>query len=141
MKTPQMDISFIDRTLRTTGFLALIFLPFGFAYLEASKVLSVLSGLIWGMVNLYFLAVLIKVTVRPEGPDKRAALLLMFIKLPLIYLAGYFLLTNSYFNVYYLLIGFTVLFIVIVLKVLGRLLLGLDNNDTSNNNHPQREAV
>lgn len=136
-----MDISFVSRTLRTSGILALVFLLFGFFYLDTAKVISVLSGLMWGMINLYFLALLIRVTVRPEGPNRRAALILMLFKLPLIYLAGYFLLTNSYFNVYYLLIGFTVVFFVIVMKVLGRLVLGLDDKTNSNNERPQQEAV
>ncbi len=139
--TPQMDIAFIDRTLRTTAILALIFIVFAFAYLEAYKVVSVLSGVIWGMLNLYFLTLLIKVTVRPEGPDKRAALILMFFKLPVIYLAGYFLLTNDYFDAIYLMVGFSILFFVIVMKVLGRLVLGMDNKPDVNKNAPRQEAV
>ena len=136
-----MDISFISRTLRTTSVLALIFFVFGLAYLEVYKVISVLSGVIWGMLNLFFLTLLIKVTVRPEGPDKRSALILMLFKLPIIYLAGYFLISNSYFDIIYLMIGFSILFFVIVMKVLGRLVLGMDNKNTSNNDRPQQEAV
>jgi len=141
MITAQMDISFISRTLRTTSVLALIFFVFGLAYLEVYKVISVLSGVIWGMLNLFFLTLLIKVTVRPEGPDKRSALILMLFKLPIIYLAGYFLISNSYFDIIYLMIGFSILFFVIVMKVLGRLVLGMDNKNTSNNDRPQQEAV
>ena len=136
-----MDITFINRILRTASVLALIFLPFGFAYLEVFKVISVISGLIWGMLNLVFLTLLVRVTVRPEGPDKRAALILAFFKLPIIYLAGYFLISNSYFDIIYLVIGFSILFFVIVMKVLGRLVLGMDDKNSVNNERPQQEAV
>lgn len=141
MITAQMDISFINRTFRTTSVLTLIFLLFGFAYLDTYKVISVLSGVIWGMLNLLFLTLLIGVTVRPEGPDRRAALILAFFKLPIIYLAGYFLISNSYFDIIYLVIGFSILFFVIVMKVLGRLVLGMDDKNSVNNKRPQQEAV
>jgi hypothetical protein len=132
-----MDISFIQRTLKTMGFLALIVLVFGIVYLDTGKALSIFSGMIWGMVNLYFLAYLIRVTIRPEGPDKTAALGLLFIKIPLLYLAGYFLISNEYFNLTYLVIGFSTLFAVILLKILGRVILGIDSNKTNDNNSPQ----
>ncbi len=119
------------------GFLALIILVFGIVYLDTGIALSIFTGMIWGMVNLYFLTYLIRVTIRPEGPDKIAALGLLFIKIPLLYLAGYFLISNEYFSLTYLVIGFSTLFVIIILKVLGRVILGMDSNKANDNNPPQ----
>ena len=137
--TTSLDISFIDRTLRTTAVLVLLFLILGSLHFAFYDVLAVVSGTIWSVINLYFLALLIRVTIRPEGPDKLAAAALMFIKVPLLYLAGYFLLKAPIFRLRYLVIGFSVPLAVILLKVLGRVLLGLDHNKP--NNESQQEAT
>jgi hypothetical protein len=135
-----MDISFISRTLKTTGVLGLIVLTFGWMYLDIYHVLAIFSGMIWSMINLYFLTLLVRSTIRPEGVDKWAAFGFLFIKFPLLYLAGYFLLIVPYFELKYLLIGFTSIFAVMLLKVLGRVVLGLDYNKT-NINAESRETV
>ena len=78
--TASMDISFIDRTLKTTAVLILLFLALGTLHFQFYDVLAVVSGAIWSIINLYFLALLIRATIRPEGPDKVVALVLFFIK-------------------------------------------------------------
>lgn len=137
--TASMDISFIDRTLKTTAVLILLFLALGSLHFPFYDVLAVVSGAIWSIINLYFLALLVKATIRPEGPDKAAALVFLFIKVPLLYLAGYFLIKVPMFGVGYLVIGFSVPLAVILLKVLGRVLLGLDNKKP--NHESQQEAA
>jgi hypothetical protein len=140
MKTPPMDISFIWRTLKTSGILALIILAFGLYYFETYRILSIFFGMMWGIINLYFLMLLIRVTVRPEGPDKQAAALLMLVKLPLLYLSGYFLITIPRFELTYLVIGFSIIFAVIILKIAGRVLLGIDDKERRQGD-PGQEAV
>lgn len=137
--TSMMDISFIGRVLKTTGVLALLVLIFGWMYYSIFDVLAVFSGMIWGMVNLYFLALLVRATIRPEGPDKMTALGLLLIKFPLLYVAGYFLISVRQFDLKLLLIGFSSLFAVIILKVLGRVILGLDNKNSDSKQ--RQEAV
>ncbi len=121
-----MEINFIERTLRTAGLLALIILIFGTFYYGFLPTLSVFTGLIWGIVNLYFLAILIRSTIRPDDVDKVGALVVLFIKIPLLYLTGYFMITSTLFDPILLLIGFSVLLLVIVLKAIGRTILNLD---------------
>ncbi len=121
-----MEINFIERTLRTAGLLALIILIFGTFYYGFLPTLSVFTGLIWGIVNLYFLAILIRSTIRPDDVDKVGALVVLFIKIPLLYLTGYFMITSTLFDPILLLIGFSVLLLVIVLKEIGRTILNLD---------------
>jgi hypothetical protein len=137
--TASMDMSFIDRTLKTTAILVLLFVALGSLHFPFYDVLAIVSGTIWSLINLYFLALLIRVTIRPEGPDKVAAAAFLFIKVPLLYLAGYFLLTVPIFQLKYLVIGFSVPLAVILLKVLGRVLLGLDQKKP--NHESQQEAA
>ena len=137
--TASMDISFIDRTLKTTAVLILLFLALGTLHFAFYDVLAVVSGAIWSIINLYFLALLIRATIRPEGPDKVVALVLLFIKVPLLYLAGYFLIQVPMFSLGYLVIGFSVPLAFMFLKVLGRVLLGLDNKKP--NHERQQEAA
>ena len=122
-----MDISFIERTLRTSGLLSLVILIFGSFYYGFIPSLSVFTGLIWGIVNLYFLSLLIRSTLRPDEVNKTSALVLLFIKIPLLYLTGYFMITSTLFDPILLLIGFSVLLLVIVLKAIGRTIMNLDH--------------
>ena len=85
-----MGLEFIDRSLKTTGIVLLIFLPFGLYYLGVYPALAVLSGGVWGIVNMIFTAALIRATINPEGVNKRKAFGLALFKFPLLYGAGYF---------------------------------------------------
>jgi len=127
-----MDFGLVGRTLRTSAALSLLVLVFGTFYYGFEPTLSVFTGIIWGMVNLYFLSLLVRAAMRPEGPDKRAALVILFIKFPLLYGAGYMMVVSAFFNPILLLSGFTLVLLVIVLKSVGRVILRLDNVDLRN---------
>ena len=116
----------IDRTLRTTAIVLTVFFPFGVYYLGLYPSLAVLSGGVWGMLNFIFITFLVKVTLRSEGADLVRASIIAFIKFPLLYLAGYFLSKVPQFEPLYLLAGFSGLLLIVILKVLGRALLGMD---------------
>jgi hypothetical protein len=81
------------------------------------------------MVNLLLITSLVKLTIRPEGADVTAALITGLVKFPLLYVAGYFLLKIEQFEPLHLLYGFSSILIIIVLKAIGRVMLGLDNNN------------
>ena len=137
--TTSMDISFIDRTLKTTSILVLFILTIGALHFPFYDIMAIVSGTIWSIINLYFLTLLIRVAIRPEGPDKMAIGAFLFVKVPLLYVAGYFLLTTTIFKTEYLVIGFSLPLAVILLKVLGRVLLGLDQKKPNHEN--QQEAT
>lgn len=128
----------MNRSLRTAGIVLLVFLPFGIYYLGFYPTLAVLSGGVWGIVNLLFLSAVIRSVVRVGGVDKTMLIRAALIKFPLLYGAGYALLRVEAFGPVYLLIGFTTCLAVIGLKAAGRALLGLDN--TSNNNKKVTEV-
>jgi len=124
-----LGLDFLNRTLKTTGLLLLIFLPFGVYYLGVYPALAVFSGGVWGIVNFIFLAALIRAAFRPDGVDRRRLLGLALVKFPMLYGAAYCLLTVPEFTPPRFLIGFSVVLAVMVLKVLGRLLPGLHDEN------------
>lgn len=122
-----MEREYISRTIRTFGAVLLVFFPFGLYYLGFYPALALLSGGVWGIVNLLLLSSLIKAVIRPGGVLMERAIVLGIIKFPLLYLSAYALLKIEQFEVKWLLGGFSGLFAVMLLKSLGRILLGLDN--------------
>lgn len=137
----EFDFGFIDRTIRTTCIVLLIFFPFGIYYLGLFKSMAILSGGIWGILNLILISFLVRSTLRPEGPDMIKAITIAFVKFPLLYLGGYFLLMIEEFDEFFLLIGFTGLLAIIVLKILGRGLMGLDKQNQSEHDRNGLSAI
>ena len=124
----KFDLDFIQRTLRTSGVVLLICLVFGYYYYGLWPALGFFSGGVWGMVNLLLITSLVKLTIPPEGADVTAALITGLVKFPLLYVSGYFLLKVEQFEPLHLLYGFSLILVIIVLKAMGRVLLGLDAN-------------
>ena len=117
---------FINRTLRTTGLVLLVLLPFGSYYFGFYPTLAVFSGGVWGIINFIFLSSLVRASIRSDDIDKAKVTGLALIKFPLLYVSGYFLLKVPQFEPLYLLVGFSVLLAVMFLKVVARALFGLD---------------
>jgi hypothetical protein len=124
--TINFGLNFIQRTLRTTGVVLIIMFAFGAVYFDFYDGLAVLSAGVWSMVNLIFLSALIRTVVRPDRVDKLAAFGLTLIKFPLLYAAGYFLITADVFRTEPLVIGLSMVLVVMVLKAVSRAVLKLD---------------
>jgi len=131
----------IDRTLRTTAIVLSVFFPFGIYYLGLYPSLAVLSGGVWGMLNFIFITFLVKNTLGPEGANLVRASIIALIKFPLLYLTGYFLLKIPHFEPLYLLAGFSGLLLIVILKVLGRALLGMDKPTISDKSNEDMSAI
>jgi hypothetical protein len=124
-----MGLEFISRIIKTTLILALLAFVFGSVYYDFSEALGCLVGAAWGVLNLYAIKSLITEVITPDRPRKSVALVLALIKFPLLYAVGYFLLSLNYFSPESLLVGFSLMFAVAFLKVLGRVILGMDTID------------
>lgn len=135
-----IGLGFINRTLKTTGILLLVIFPFGTYYFGFYPTLAVFSGGVWGMVNLMLLTRLVRAAIRPEGADKGTVIGVALVKFPLLYGAGYFLATAPIFDPVAVLIGFSLLLAVIVLKVITRALLGTDREVSHKTEHLQGAA-
>lgn len=115
-----MGIEFIHRVIKTSlifAFLIFLFVTFYYRFDYSS---GIFMGCLWGCLNLFFLTNLITVTTNLEGINRKKVLLLVLLKFPLLYLTGYFLLKIDYFPVTSLLVGFTLIFAVVLLKALGK---------------------
>ncbi|MCK4857747.1 MAG: hypothetical protein KAT58_07260 [candidate division Zixibacteria bacterium] len=121
-----MGLEFISRIIRMTLILAVLIALFGSVYYNWQESLGILLGAVWGVLNLYFIKGVIVQVVTPKETQKSLAFILVVVKFPVLYVAGYFLLACGYFSPQSLLIGFSLIFAVAFLKVLGRVLLKMD---------------
>lgn len=112
----------------------LIFLPFGLYYFGLYPTIAVLSGGVWGLINILLLARLIRATIRPEGVESLRPVLIVLAGFVLLFVAGYYLLTVPVFEPWHLLIGFTGLFGIMFLKALGRVLTKSDEASSTGHN-------
>ena len=122
-----MGHEFISRSLKTSGVVHLIALPFTIFYLGTWGSLAIFSGAVWGIVNLIFISRLIQATINPEGVQHGRAIGMAIIKFPLLYGSGYALLKIPHFDPLFLVVGFTSILAIIALRVVGRALLDVDN--------------
>ena len=129
-----MGLAFIDRSLRTFGVVLLIFLPFGLYYMGTYPALAVFSGGVWGLLNLIFISKLVRVSLRPEGADRGKTLLVALFKFPVLYAAGYFLIQVPKFEPLMLVIGFSSLFAVIILRALSRVIIPTNDQPQTSRN-------
>jgi hypothetical protein len=121
-----IDAGFVGRTIRTYSIVLAIVFPFGLFYFGIYPSIAILSGGVWGIVNLMLLTALIRSTIRPEGVEIEKAIVFGVMKL-LLYAAGYALLTVPMLKPQWLLAGFTGVLVIMLLKSVGRVLTGQDN--------------
>lgn len=121
-----MGLDFIDRVRRTAAAAGIVFVLVLWARFGAAPAAAFAAGAAWSLVNIHVLRVLTGLLlVRPETSKLRIAAVLA-VKAPVLYGAGYLLLASGRLPVEGLLAGFAWPLCVVVLKALGRLLLGLD---------------
>ena len=126
MTQSRFDINFIDRTIKTSGFVLLIGFVYGMYSFGFWNGLAFFSGGIWGIINIMFLKDLVQNVFTTGEINTSSVAVTALIKFPLLFVAGFFLVQVEMFDIKVLLYGFSLILVVMVLKALGRLLLGLD---------------
>ena len=129
-----MGLEFIDRTLKTSGVVLLIFLPFGLFYYGVFPSLAIFSGGVWGMLNLIFISALVRETIQPGKVNTVRALGLALFKFPLLYISLYFLLTVAVFSPLQVTIGLSGILAIILLKAVGRVFVQADDRPDNSAN-------
>ena len=127
-----MDLRFIDRVIRSTLILAAFLFPFFALYIGMNFALALLLGAFWGCLNLLAIRIIVVSLMTLYKKNVTLGLIILFVKLPVLYGIGYLLITWNYLSIGGLLWGFSGILIVMVLKVLGRMYLGLDNKVKTN---------
>lgn len=107
-------------------------------YVNDSWALGFLLGSAWSVANLYLIKGLVELAISPHtGSLGRIALHAVF-KFPMLYAAGYLILSIGGFGVWAPMAGFALPFVIIVLKAGGRMLLGLEGSGTGRHAPPLR---
>jgi hypothetical protein len=140
-----MGPEFINRVIKTSLVVSALGFLFITVYYNFRFGAGILVGTIWGCANLYFLTSLITEIFSP-GKDVRKGkvLLIALVKFPLLYLIGYLLLIIKFFPPLSLVSGFTLIFLVMFLKALGRWVLSLETSkkqEIKSTNEVKKKAV
>ena len=122
-----MGPEFITRSIRSAAIVLAIFVPFGIYYMGLFPVLAILAGGVWSLLNLFFITRLIRVTLRPDGVMPLPALGLALFKFPIMFGVGYLLLKIEQFDPMFLVIGFTGVLGIMMLRLLGRSIVESNN--------------
>lgn len=125
-----MTVDFVDRIIKTSLIFIAIVFPFAALYLKIPFALSMVFGCVWGCANLFLIRILVTKTLGVRIKSKFWIILIVFVKFPILYFLGYLLLKWPYLGKngpYGLLLGFTAIFIVTVLKVISRSILKADS--------------
>ncbi|CCB87312.1 MULTISPECIES: hypothetical protein [Parachlamydia] len=117
-----MELDFIKNTIKVTLGLTFIFLVIILQERAYKNAASLCLGVMWGCANLFLLKYLLKSILGNEQKNVLKIFTLMGLKIPLLYLLGYFLLASPYLNSLYLVLGFSLIFLGIFLLGLGSLM-------------------
>jgi len=117
-----LGLDFIRRVMATSAVLAALALLFISVYYDWRFGLGLFIGTAWGIANFHFLSELIVAVITPGERNVRRVALWALLKFPVLYGAAYLILTYGKISVLSFLIGFLLLFAVVVLKALGRLI-------------------
>ena len=140
-----MGPEFIHRVIKTSLVVTALGFLFVTVYYNFRFGAGILVGTIWGCANLYFLTNLITEIFSPgKEVRKGKVLLIALVKFPLLYLIGYVLLIIKFFPPISLVLGFTLIFLVMFLKALGRWVLSLETSkkpETKSTNEVKKKSV
>lgn len=120
-----MDAGILKRTRRASIISSIVLgIPFA-TYFGVNSASAWLAGVAWSLVNLHFIAVIVKAMLSEQRNLPRI-IMTMVVKFPLLYFAGFLLLRSGYLPALWIVAGFTWPFGVIVLKGAGRAYMKLD---------------
>jgi len=117
-----MGLEFVGRVIRTSLVVGAIVLIFGSFYHDWNYALGIFIGLLFSCANLWVIMWFVRRTITLEERRTKLIVLIGMIKFPLLYFIGYLILSADFVPVSSLLVGFTSIFAIILLKVLGRLI-------------------
>ena len=122
-----MSLEFLTRIWKSTLVVGVIVFAFTAVYFDLKFAWGLLVGCLWGVANFIALTAVLTSFVTPGHVNRNRALILAAIKFPIIYGLGYLIMRSEWFEPTSLLVGFSLLFLVTLLKALGRSYLKLDN--------------
>ena len=122
-----MGLEFLKRIQSATAVVGAVTFILVSVYYDSSFALGILAGCGWGIANFWALTRVLTAVLTLDGVHKQRALISAAIKFPVLYLIGFLALRSGWFPPISLLTGFSLLFLVILLKAVGRALMHLDD--------------
>ena len=115
-----MNLELINRIIKTSIILSFVLFPFLTVYINTAFAVAYILGCLWACLNLFSIKFLIVQIITPNPRSKLYIVLFILLKFPLIYFLGYLLVVWSYTPIYGLVLGFSSLLVVTVLKAVSR---------------------
>lgn len=122
-----MGLEFLKRVQSATAVVGAVTFVLVAVYYDASWGLGILAGCGWGIANFWALTRVLTALLTSDGVQRRRALIFAAIKFPVLYILGFLALRSEWFPPISLLAGFSLLFLVILLKAAGRTFMHLDD--------------
>lgn len=123
-----MGLEFVYRTLRTSVWVSLIAGIWSAIYYDIFTSSNLLIGAGFGILNLWLLTLLVQ-TLFSRNKKKIWILFLLFLKFPLLYGGGYVILKKFEMSSGLIMSGFSLIFMVILLKALALLFICKDRKE------------
>jgi hypothetical protein len=114
-----MDPKFLTRCLKTTAWVTIFISLFTAIYYNFLFSLALLIGSAWNLGNFWLIAHLGSAILIKDSIDRKKIGLWLLLKFPAWYGIGYLILRYTKLPIPGLFIGFSVLFAVVLLKVIG----------------------
>ena len=115
-----LELQFLKKTIRLTLFLTIFLGAFLTYYYGISFGLGFISASFWNILNFSALAGLIRSVFLPVKFSKIRILTFIFLKFGLLYALGFAIIKYGNFSLWGIFCGFSLLFIVLFLKALGK---------------------
>jgi hypothetical protein len=114
-----MSPSFLTRCLKTTAWVTIFISLFTAFYYNFLFSLALLIGSIWNIGNFWLIAHIGSAILIKDSTDRKKIGLWLLLKFPGWYGIGYLILRYTKLSIPGLLIGFSILFMIVLLKVIG----------------------
>jgi hypothetical protein len=122
-----MGLEFLKRVQSATAVVGAVTFVLVSVYYDSSWGLGILAGCGWGIANFWAMTRVLSAVLTSDGVQRKRALIFAAIKFPVLYFIGFLALRSEWFPPISLLAGFSLLFLVILLKAAGRAFMHLDD--------------
>jgi hypothetical protein len=116
-----LGLEFVTRVVRTSAVVAPLVALFLATYVSLASGAGFLLGALWGSLNLLAVVSLVKALFGKENPSTARVAGIVFLKFPVLYASGLFLLMVGAFPPGSLVSGFSLILAIILLKAFGAL--------------------
>ena len=124
-----MDIRFLYRSLKASLIVAILVTGFSLIYGYRSFASGFFIAALWNIVNLWFICLLARLLFTPQDEgssprvNKTKTVLLVLLKFPVLYTAGYIALRYGNLPIYAVICGLPLVFLIITLKAAGNVII------------------